>query len=264
MLALLRLSYTVQPHGMLAPSTSSFRRLFDKFVTRLVLARAKEVYFLNSAEAAALQNLGARASQLHRLGNGVACIDRPSVRHPSSGLPVRVLFAARLHPRKRVGVFLEAAADLIRGTSGDDWRFMVVGPDEGDLKLVLRSIESESSAGCLSYGGALEHSQLLKLMRQTDIFVLCSEDEPFGLAALEAMAAGSATVVTEGTGLTEYQTVEKSIATFDGSASGLAAAIVNVRREIGTYSRAALKQASSPELNINEIASSLLRRWGGL
>ncbi len=84
--------------------------------------------------------------RLASLGNGVpdypAAVDGP-------GTP-EVLFAARMHPRKRPLVFVEMAKALL--DAGVDARFTLVGPDEGEGAALRAALKGDPR---ISWEGAL-------------------------------------------------------------------------------------------------------------
>jgi glycogen(starch) synthase len=93
--------------------------------------------------------------------------------------------------------------------------------------------------------GRLDQPQLAGLMSVADVVVVPSRYEPFGLVALEAMAAGTCVVVTATGGLAE--TVEDDVTgrVFEvGDVDGLAATLVELLGDAGARGRLA---AAGPE-----------------
>ncbi len=56
----------------------------------------------------------------------------------------------------------------------------------------------------VEFPGRLDHSQLLDIYQESDVFLQSSIRESFGIAALEARAAGLAVVAREGTGTASF------------------------------------------------------------
>jgi glycosyltransferase involved in cell wall biosynthesis len=105
-----------------------------------------------------------------------------------------VLYAGRLLSHKRVDVLLDALA-LLRG-DGRDLNCMVVGsgPEEDRLK------ERAARLGLcgVSFARALpEQASVWALMKSSRVFAYPSIREGFGLALLEAQAAGATVVTTD-------------------------------------------------------------------
>ncbi len=101
--------YTTQTHGMIAPDSRAQARLLDRLLTLRILRRAKSRFVLTRTEKQDIQEMLGDETPTVQLPNGVALTD---LRPRPEGRP-DVVFMARLHPRKRVMDFAEAARNLI-------------------------------------------------------------------------------------------------------------------------------------------------------
>ncbi len=124
---------------------------------------------------------GARRTRVVRLG-----ADLPERTATHAGPPALVT-VAHLGPRKRHADVLRALW-LLR----DRWpelRFVVVGdgPERGRLAALAAEL---GLAGRVELTGQLPHPRALARLREGAVFVLPSTDEAFGVAYVEAMAAG--------------------------------------------------------------------------
>jgi len=108
-----------------------------------------------------------------------------------------VLYAAKFTPRKRPGDLLEAVRRLKQET---DRPFTVVMVGSGELERELRSFCAEHSLDNVVFAGFVNQNQLPAVYGVSDIFVLPSEHEPWGLAVNEAMCAGLPVVVSREVG----------------------------------------------------------------
>jgi len=107
--------------------------------------------------------------------------DRPSV-----------LFAAKFTRQKRAGDLLEAARRLNLET---DRPFTVVMAGSGELEEELRTFCTAHALDNVVFTGFVNQSELPAVYGASDIFVLPSEHEPWGLAVNEAMCASLPVVV---------------------------------------------------------------------
>ncbi|MCE9635835.1 MAG: glycosyltransferase family 4 protein [Planctomycetes bacterium] len=134
-----------------------------------------------------------------------------------------VLFLGRLTYQKGPERFLEAAAIVSQTRS--DVRFVVAGT--GDL--YHRTIERAAALGvgaCVHFTGFLGAADVARAYRESDIYVMPSVSEPFGIAPIEAARHGVAVLVSENSGVAE---VLPSAITFDPHDSAdLAAALLRV------------------------------------
>lgn len=178
-----------QTHGMIKPDPRIRARVFD-IRTRAVLSGATGAFSLTDEDAARVRAVEPR-TRLLELPNGVTLPPRGS---RASRLRPEVLFLARLQPRKRVALFVEAAARLL--AQGLDAEFVVVGPDEGDLGAMQRQIETAGIGHHVRYEGAVAPGTGRNRLAAADVYVLPSLNEPFPMSVLEALSVGTPTVIS--------------------------------------------------------------------
>jgi glycosyltransferase involved in cell wall biosynthesis len=110
-----------------------------------------------------------------------------------------VLFVGRMVYEKGVGLLLEAAHKVLRSVKA---KFIFVG--EGYLRDVLaKKAMDEGIARRVYFTGFLNDPTVKLLYRTADVCVVPSLYEPFGIVAIEAMAAGTPVVVSDVGGLSE-------------------------------------------------------------
>jgi N-acetyl-alpha-D-glucosaminyl L-malate synthase BshA len=130
--------------------------------------------------------------------------DRPDLRRLFPTLswdgpnrPAVLLHASNFRAVKRVGDAVLALAQVLRSRPA---ALMLVG-DGPERRAVEQLATSVGVAGHVAFLG--EQLQMARLLAQADLFVLPSEQESFGLAALEALASGVPVVATNVGGLPE-------------------------------------------------------------
>ena len=111
-----------------------------------------------------------------------------------------VAFAGRLEHEKGVEVLLDALAAL-RG-AGIELRAVLAGAGTQEVALRTRAAALGLDAGVV-FPGFLDRRDLAGLHRAADAVVVPSLYEPFGLVALEAMAAGAVVVASAVGGLVD-------------------------------------------------------------
>ncbi|NIM05753.1 MAG: glycosyltransferase [Armatimonadetes bacterium] len=109
---------------------------------------------------------------------------------------IRILFVGRLDPVKGIDTLVLALAHLPKAS------LLVVGPEAGalaELKILTHELKLEQR---VHFSGLLTRKEVCAAFRACDIFVLPSKrGENFGMAAIEAMAAGRPVVVSDCGGL---------------------------------------------------------------
>ena len=97
-----------------------------------------------------------------------------------------ILYAAKLQRRKRPDDLLRAAARL----NADRIAFHLVLVGSGEMEAELRRLADELGVPNIRFAGFVNQAALPRIYGAADVFVLPSEDEPWGLAVNEAMCAG--------------------------------------------------------------------------
>lgn len=231
--------YVVQPHGMVVASDNPLSRPLDAALTRRVLTGAAATFVLTPAERAGVAGVCPPAD-LVDLGNGVP--DPGVVATPRTG-PVRVLYLARLQARKRADLLARTARTLI--ADGLDASFALVGPDEGLGEAVRREVDAVGDAGRLRWEGALPPDRTLERLRDADLFVLPSVDEPYPMSVLEALSVGLPVVITDSCGLADAVRTAGAGRVVDATPAALEAAV----REL-VVDHAARAEASAAALRL--------------
>jgi len=100
-------------------------------------------------------------------------------------LPVKIVTVSSLIPRKKIDVILRALAEL----KELEWEFQIIG--EGRERTRLERLTEELNIRTrVSFAGYLKHPDVALELWKSDLFILVSERETFGLVYLEAMAKG--------------------------------------------------------------------------
>ncbi|MEO8573582.1 MAG: glycosyltransferase [Pyrinomonadaceae bacterium] len=150
-----------------------------------------------------------------------------------------LLYAGRISPEKNV----ELLADLMKLLSKDsqhDFRLLVAGA--GPQSEWLQSEVEKHAPGKIRMLGHLDKEALADYYANADVFVHPNPKEPFGIAPLEAMASGVATVAPNAGGILSYATNDNAWLV-EPNAEAFAAAI----REA----------VDDPELRERKIANAL-------
>lgn len=219
-----RIPYVVQTHGMVAPSNHPLARPLDRTCTRKVLRDAGAVFYLNPTEREQLLTVAGPRLRLVELSNGVP---RYPAAAPPPGRP-EVLFAARMHPRKRPIAFVEMAKTLL--DAGVDARFALVGHDEGEGPALRAALNGGRR---ITWEGALTPDAIPARMAAAQVYVLPAVREPQPMSVLEAMSVGLPVVVTNDCGLASMIERSGSGIVTDPAVPALAAAVNSILADGG-------------------------------
>ncbi len=110
-----------------------------------------------------------------------------------------ILYVGRLVYEKGIQILVNAAPKILEKVNA---KFIIVGSGymKEQLSTIVKSMNLEKK---ILFSGFVEEKILLKLQKCADVSVVPSLFEPFGIVALEAMAAGSPVVVSDTGGLSE-------------------------------------------------------------
>ncbi len=169
---------------------------------RTLAATARAVIVCSDAMAAQVRDhLGVAATAV--IPNGVDPAPSRPPRPPrarSAAALGTLLFVGRLEHEKGVHLLLHAVAAL--RSSGRDVRLVVAG--DGTQRDALEALATELAIdAAVHFAGFCDAAALADLHAAADVAVVPSLYEPFGLVALEAMAAGTPLVAARSGGLVE-------------------------------------------------------------
>jgi glycosyltransferase involved in cell wall biosynthesis len=139
--------------------------------------------------------------------NGVRLedFDAPSPANGASGLALpdrarekkRLVFMARLHPKKGLDLLVPAWARLKEYHS--QWELLIAGPDEDGYRATVESmIRDLNVSSATTLIGSVTGTAKRNLLQGADLFILPSYSEGFPVSVLEAMACRTPVIGTDG------------------------------------------------------------------
>lgn len=154
-----------------------------------------------------------------------------------------IAFTGKLAEFKGVDVLLQAAATYENALG--DVSTLIVG--HGGLLSSLRALASELDLKGVHFLGHQDQEEVAKIMNVSDLAVVPSRVEPFGLVAIEALACGTPVVATNQGGLPEFVNERVGALVDVDDVEGLASAVI---REIESDSKS-LKGPVAAEYALN-------------
>lgn len=197
--------YVIQAHGSLDPWHRHQKRrakdLYHALVEDPIIRGASAMLCTSRREELAIRDLGYTVpTWVIPIG-----IDADELRMPGApdfaaaagiGVDARVVtFLGRISAKKGVPLLVESfrstAAAFPRG------HLVIAGPDdEGIGRSLMPIIANAGLADRVSFLGVVGGPEKRTLLQRSDVFVLASADESFGIAVAEAMAVGCPVVVS--------------------------------------------------------------------
>ncbi len=181
-----RTPYVVTPKGMLDPwarrNSVWKKRLFAAFAETAHLRHAFCLRATAEMEAAHFRAIGLR-SPIAIVPNSISIPDlsaRPATHRN------QVLFLSRIHPKKGVDILLRAWAVLEE--SHPTWDLVIAGIDENGHEAELKALANRLALRRVRFLGPVHGAEKNALYRKSDLFVLPTHAENFGLVVAEALA----------------------------------------------------------------------------
>lgn len=175
-----------------------------------------------------------------------------------------VLFMSRIHPKKGLELLIAALGQLAPRTR---FRFILAGNGTPDYEAEIRAAIAAAGIGDRTHWAGFVGGERKQLLLQgADIFALTSYSESFGMAVLEAIAAGLRIVTTATVPLAEvvtgYQLGEVVPLEVAGIAAGLQTALQALQTpETETARRDRARQLIAAEYTWPQIAAKLQKEY---
>lgn len=201
----LSVPYVLRPCGMFSDWSMGRSRLKKQLYFRVLggpLRDAAAYHFATEGEQRNARNtIGDHPSFVIPIGvavpeaNELPGIQDFAERFPSLRGRRIVLFLSRLHPKKHADLLIDAFARV--SDAVPDLRLVLAGPGDADyveaLRQKARVLHVEDR---VLFTGLLSGNAVREAYRAAEVFVLPSAHENFGVAAVEAMAMGCATIIS--------------------------------------------------------------------
>ena len=199
-----RFACVLSPHGQLDPYDLTRHRvgksLYGAAFLRRVLGNVDFAVVTSELEGDALHTFGVPIRRqtiglpVRSPGVGSGPRLRARLKIPSDALVV--LFLGRIHPKKRIDIILESVARVRAAVPG--LHVLIVGDgDERYVTQMRRLAANLGLAAITTWAGTLRGEDKADALDATNIFVLPSENENFGITVVEALLAGVPTIVSD-------------------------------------------------------------------
>ncbi|MDR2824167.1 MAG: glycosyltransferase [Prevotellaceae bacterium] len=153
-----------------------------------------------------------------------------------------VTFLGRITMQKGPEYFVEAAHSVLQRTK--NVRFVMAG--SGDMYNAMVELAAHSSiADRFHFPGFLRGKQVQQMLAESDVYIMPSVSEPFGISPLEAMQVGTPSIISKQSGCAEILT--HAIKTDYWDIDGMADAIYSIVKYPSMYRQ--LSELGRAEVN---------------
>lgn len=196
----LKYKVVLTPHGMLEPWIIK-RHYWTKKKPALLLYQKQAIKNADCLHATAnsekknLLKLGYN-NKIEIIPNGIEV--EKIVFKTSWKKQKEILFLSRIHVKKGINFLIEAIANLKKELQ--DYKINIAGEgDEAYINELKQLTIKLDIANLIHFTGGVYGDQKWELFRRTDLFILPTYSENFGIVVAEALACGTPVITTQGT-----------------------------------------------------------------
>lgn len=211
-----KIPYILSSRGALYPwslSQNSFqKKIAWSFFQKDALNNATCIHATNVSELRAIKNIGI-LSPIALIPNGINLnefkfnMSKNSSRKKLGLKTDRkyILFFSRIHPKKGLEYLVESWIKI--SNKFPNWNLLIVGPveDQKYYSSIQKKLNNHNLNGRTFLRGMLKNEKRLHCFNSSDLFILPSHTENFGIAIAEAMASKLPVITTHGTPWQEIQ-----------------------------------------------------------
>jgi len=187
---------------------SFFGQIHNQTLGKIALS-AQVVICVSLFERKIIEDSGLAVKRFEILPNGVDLEEFAKKREnifKNYGLDKKkiVLYVGRLASHKGVDTLIEAAKGVVKEIP--ETHLFLIGPDAGVEKQLKKQVNDLSLNNVVTFVGVLTREDLISAYQNSSLFCLPSRNEAFGIAIIEAFAAGTPVITTKIPSITEIVT----------------------------------------------------------
>ncbi|SEJ19108.1 Glycosyltransferase involved in cell wall bisynthesis [Dyadobacter sp. SG02] len=180
------------------------RSAWKEWIKKVIVGRASAFFCFGKTSAEYLESLGVQKSAIKT--RNAAVIDEQVIRQrydeakaelatAEKRISRKFVYVGRLAPEKNLNTLMLAFAKTVKET-GSDWQLLFVG--DGPERAHLEKLATDSGiANQVIFAGGFPWYQVPGWLAQSDVLVLPSKSEPWGLVVNEAMVCGMPVIVSD-------------------------------------------------------------------
>lgn len=186
-------------HGLSFLTTNRiFIKMFNIITSYLAMRIANIVFIVSDNES--FENYVKDKKSKDKFYNVGSPVQIDLIKEKSKiGDDIKFVYTGRLSKEKRIDVAIRAFAEYIK-SSNRECTFTIIG--DGELKSQLEELVSSMNIKeYVIFYGQVEHTSVMKMLGDYDIFLMPTKGEGASLSTIEAMAAGLPVIAFNVTGM---------------------------------------------------------------
>ena len=260
-----QIPYILQAHGSVATyfQKEMLKRAFDKIWGYRILRDAWKLIAITPVEAKQYQDMGIGKDRIAVIPHGIDLTEFENLpqrgefreKYGLSDSQKIILYLGRIDKVKGLNVLVKAFNDLTKELG--EAKLVIVGPDDGYLSALRRSVKEFHIEKNVLFTGPLYGENKLTAYVDADVCVLPSFYEIFGIVALEALACGTPVIVTDRCGVASWIGSNSYVVQF-GEAQ-LKEAMLEVLGNEGNFRRANTREFIKKHFTWAKVAERIER-----
>ncbi len=240
------------------------KQLFLKLVDRANLQGARYLHFTSEAERQEVADLHlSTPSFVLPLGVPVMPeLSYGSQAVPNPKAPTRLLFLSRLHPKKQLPVLFDALAVLKKRHPLRPWQLEIAGDGDPEyLQYLQQHCAALDLCPHIHWHGFVQGEAKQELLQQADWFLLPSASENFGIAAAEALMAGTPVLLSPGVALAAQVHATQAGIVCEPTVQALAVCLEQCLELPSSRMRLAARQLAEQQFSWPSITRRLIQHY---
>lgn len=177
---------------------------FYNIFARTVFSKSAYITSCSKFESVNIQNIGVEKDKIKVIPLGVDIINlKKDKQDKITGKTINIMYSGHLIHRKGVDYILKSIHALVHKKGVDNVVLTVVGEGPEKNKLIKMADQLEI-ADHIIWKPFLSREEVITLIHKSDIYMLLSRSEAYGIAVAEALALGTPCVVSHRTALKEF------------------------------------------------------------
>lgn len=173
--------------------------VYDKILGKVILKNFDHIISISDFEANNIINI-CNDVDITVIPHGV---DYINTKKKNENNKLKLIYVGYLLDYKGVQYIIEAVNELVYSKNFRNLELVIIG--EGKYKKKLSKISGDLNVSeFIEWKDFLPHEKILEEMKKSDIFLLLSKAEGYGIVVAEALAMGIPSIVTNGTALEEF------------------------------------------------------------
>lgn len=167
---------------------------------------------------------------------------------------IQLITTGRLIPEKHFDMLIQAVANI----SSLPLRLSIIGngSEMNRLKKLVHELQIEDKVQLM---GHKSKQEIVTLLQESDIFVLPSQSETFGVAYIEALACGLPIIATDCGGPRDIVTNSNGLLIPINNQQALEQAITHISNQLGSYDKKAIAEDCQQRFSSNNVAKHIIQ-----